>query len=171
MFFLSLAPMVSQSRILLAEFPFSRRKWIHKKLHVIFSSKPVLGCGSSWERAAVILIYIVAAILSETVFLVDESSWSSIKSKSPLNAIVTPMCQEASSDFSNFCLALQYHSKQLNWKRPETMKRARHELFFIQKNRYLQLGVKTCCLHNKKEKIDHGIFICFQVGVEGNSVE
>ena len=102
MFFLSLAPMVSQSRILLAEFPFLRRKWIHKKLHVIFSSKPVLGCGSSWERATVILIYIVAAILSETVFLVDESSWSSIKSKSPLNAIVTPMCQEASSDFFQF---------------------------------------------------------------------
>ena len=89
-FNLSLAPMVSQSRILLAEFPFLRRKWIHKKLHVIFSSKPVLGCGSSWERATVILIYIVAAILSEIVFLVDESSWSSIKFKSPLNAIVTP---------------------------------------------------------------------------------
>ena len=90
MFVLSLAPMVSQSRILLAEFPFLRRKWIHKKLHVIFSSKPVLGCGSRWERAAVILIYIVAAILSETVFLVDESSWSSIKFKSPLNATVSP---------------------------------------------------------------------------------
>ena len=82
--------MVSQSRILLAEFPFLRRKWIHKKLHVIFSSKPVLGCGSSWEQATVILIYIVAAILSETVFLVDESSWSSIKFKSPLNATVSP---------------------------------------------------------------------------------
>ena len=90
LFVLSLAPMVSQSRILLAEFPFLRRKWIHKMLHVIFSSKPVLGCGSSWERATVILIYIVAAILSEIVFLVDESSWSSIKFKSPLNAIVTP---------------------------------------------------------------------------------
>ena len=90
LFVLSLARMVSQSRILLAEFPFLRRKWIHKKLHVIFSSKPVLGCGSSWERATVILIYIVAAILSEIVFLVDESSWSSIKFKSLVNAIVTP---------------------------------------------------------------------------------
>ena len=88
MFVLSLAPMVSQSRR--KKKKRMKRKWIHKKLHVIFSSKPVLGCESSWGRAAVILIYIVAAILSKTVFLVDESSWSSIKLKSPLNAIVTP---------------------------------------------------------------------------------
>ena len=32
------------------------------------------------------------------------------------------------------------------------MKRARHDLFFIKKKQYLQLGVKTCCLHNLKEK-------------------
>ena len=39
---------------------------------------------------AVILIYIVAAILSEIVFLVDESLCLSINFKFPLNAIVTP---------------------------------------------------------------------------------
>ena len=50
----------------------------------------MLGCGSRRRRAAVILIAIVAAILPEIVFLVDESSCSSIKFTSPLNAITNP---------------------------------------------------------------------------------
>ena len=109
-------------------------------------------------------LYIVTAILTEIVFHVDESSWSSIKFTSPLNVIVTPHVPGASSDFTIFGLpfnmvntstflslkTIKLHNKK--WKRPETMKRVRHELFFIKKNRYLQLGVKTCCLHNQKEK-------------------
>ena len=39
---------------------------------------------------------------------------------------------------------IKLHNKK--WKRPETMKRVRHELFFIEKNRSLQLEVKTCKL-------------------------
>ena len=68
----------------------------------------------------------------------------------------TLMCQDASSDFSNFCFALQYEAntstfislKTIKLEGPETMKRARHEVFLIEKELHLQLDVKACCLHN-----------------------
>ena len=51
------------------------------------------------------------------------------------------------------------------------MKRVRHELFFIEKNRSLQLEVKVVFPTIRRKDIDHGIFVRFQGGVECDSVE
>ena len=66
------------------------------------------------------------------------------------------MSKDASSDFSNFCFALPYESNTSTFLSLKTIKleetrnneRARHEVFIIEKDRYLQLDVKACCLHN-----------------------
>ena len=72
-----------------ASLPFLKKKWIHRKLHVIFSSKPVLCCRSIWWRAAVSRIHFVTPIISEIVFSFD-SIWGSIKLTSFFFASVTP---------------------------------------------------------------------------------
>ena len=72
-----------------ASLPFLKKKWIHRKLHVIFSSKPVLGCRSIWWSAAVSGIHFSVPILSEIVFRVD-STLGSIKLTSFFFASVTP---------------------------------------------------------------------------------
>ena len=45
------------------------------------------------------------------------------------------------------------------------MKRARHEVFFIEKDRHLQLHVNACCLHNQKEKNSPRYFRMFSLSV------
>ena len=164
--------MVSQSRILLAEFPFLRRKWIHKKLHVIFSSKPVLGCGSSWEQATVILIYIVAAILSEIVFLVDESSWSSIKFKSLVNAIVTPYVPGSFHWHFQFLPCSSISLKAIKLEETRNNEKSSPWFVFHQEKSILTAGCQNLLSPQLEGKtIDHGIFIRFQGGVECDSVE
>ena len=80
---LSLAPMFSWLCFL-----FWERKWICKKSHVTFSSKPMLRCRSRRKRAAVIRIYIQVVKLSE-VFFTGGSTWFSIKFTSEFYTFVT----------------------------------------------------------------------------------
>ena len=130
------------------------------------------------------MIYIVAAIFSEIVFHVDESSWSSIKFTSPLNVIVTPHVPGASSDFFNFWFALQYgkyflpfyHSKQLNFiirngRDQKQWKEFAMSCFSSRKIDTYSWVLKLVVSTIRRKKIDHGIFLCVQGGVECDSVE
>ena len=131
----------------------------------------MLGCGSRRRRAAVILIAIVAAILPEIVFLVDESSCSSIKFTSPLNAITNPYVPGCLLWLFQFLLCSSIWGKyfHLYITQNNSTKRDQKQWKELAMRCFSSRKIDTySCMSTlvvstiRRKKIDHGISVCFQ---------